>query len=423
MAFGLWYYFDLTRGLPSINSLPVSLDPPDGEWLQPSRFYDRTHEHVILTLEKPGATDRQYLYVEKEGQQKKDMFSPHLVDATLASLDPGYWSEPVFAWRGITVNNTPTLAQRLVQELLLNNESVSKRRNYQEWLLAGQITALYGREKILEWYLNSAKYGDYVVGADAAARVYLGKPATQLSIAEAALLTAIGGSPGYDPWSSGRWMRDRQVEIIQGMLRLGWINQDEAQAALKENIQIQPEQPIRSLAPSFTNLVLLELSSRQLLERISRGGFEVITTIDYDLQVQATCAVQTQIDRLGVDINQPARDIGLPCDSAQSLSVVQVDKDNPIAGLNTEVIVLDPQSGEILAYVGGDQGDPKAALPAEHQAGSILSPFLYLAAFTEGMSPASLLWDLPETGENHHDAELLASYHGPVRLRIALLND
>ncbi len=158
---------------------------------QPTRLYDRTHEHVILTLENPAAAGKQYLYVGKNGQASLDQVSQDLVDATITELDPQFWHHPGYTFGGIYEGNHPTLAQRLISDLVLVDESPSVKRNIRERLLAAQVTAKYGREKVLEWYLNIAQFGELIYGADAAARAYYGKPATDLTLAEAAMLTAL----------------------------------------------------------------------------------------------------------------------------------------------------------------------------------------------------------------------------------------
>ena len=87
---GSWYYASLTRYLPSVEVLPSLLEPPNGTLLQPTRFYDRSHENVLLTLENPAVAGRQYLYVGEDGQDGKDQFPQYLVDATIAEYEPEY---------------------------------------------------------------------------------------------------------------------------------------------------------------------------------------------------------------------------------------------------------------------------------------------------------------------------------------------
>ena len=98
--------------------------------------------------------------------------------------------------------NHPTIAQKLVFDLLLFNEPPSLRRALRERILAAQITAQFGRTQILEWYLNSAHFGRYAFGADAAAQLYFGKSATGLSPAESAILAAVSDSPSLNPFDA-----------------------------------------------------------------------------------------------------------------------------------------------------------------------------------------------------------------------------
>jgi membrane carboxypeptidase/penicillin-binding protein PbpC len=93
--------------------------------------------------------------------------------------------------------------------------------------------------------------------------------------------------------------------------------------------------------------------------------------------------------------------------------------------LAANIIILDPQTGQILSMVGEPApGQNPARLPG-HPPGSVFTPFIYLTAFTRGMSPATLLWDIPNSsGENLVDfTNPDGKFHGPVRLRTALAND
>jgi membrane peptidoglycan carboxypeptidase len=423
LALGLWYYLDLVKNLPAINSLPALLEPPTGTLLQPTKMYDRSHQHVILTLENPAAQSRQYLRVSSGGEAGGNTLSPHLVDATIASLDPGFWSEPGYSLSGIAAGTSPTLAQQLVSKLLLYDQPASVKRAIQERLLAMQVMAQYGRQKVLEWYLNTAQYGAFVYGADAGSWVYLGKPATQLTLAEAAMLTSIVESPGLDPWVNGQLLREQQMKVIQAMLEHGLISEMDAQRARDEQVNLQLPRTASSLAPDFTNLVLLQLSSQIPLKRIYMGGYEIITSLDYDLQKQAECTARVQLIRLQGISNQDEPGDSIVCEAASLLPALQTANNKVPADIQTSVVVLDSVTGEILAWVGGADVHPAPAIPATHQAGTILSPFMYLAAFTQGMRPASLLWDLPTSGKADISDQVLATYHGPVRLRTAMVND
>ena len=95
------WYVELTRNLPSIGSLPSLIEPPIGVLLQPTRLYDRTHEHVILTLENPASAGKHHLYVGEVNPVGVDQAPQYLLDATVAELDPQFWNHPGYSLAGI----------------------------------------------------------------------------------------------------------------------------------------------------------------------------------------------------------------------------------------------------------------------------------------------------------------------------------
>ncbi len=428
---GVWFYSNLTRDLPSIDTLPSLLEPPEGILLHPTRLFDRTHEHVISILENPAVTGKRYLSVDKEGQTSPEQFSKYLIDATIVASDPGFWNHPGFTLAGWSDGTHPTLAQKLVSDLVLIDEPVSLQRNIRERLLAAQVTYKFGHEKILEWYLNSAPYGDFIYGADAAALAYFGKSASMLDLGEAAMLAVISKSPAINPNPGSQVLKLQQQQVIQAMLNQGLIATSDAQKAIKEDLQFQIEPERNSIAPAFTDQVLEQLGSQLNLDRIRRGGFDIVTTLDYELQMQVKCATDIQLARIqGAEeaaINMDIED----CEAAKLLPNLQLSNENQFEDINANVVVLDPSSGQILAFVGDNASEGTPVHSTEHSAGTILSPFLYLSAFARGMNPATLLWDIPNTtvledeksDQNNLTQGSSTIFHGPVRARIAMVND
>jgi membrane carboxypeptidase/penicillin-binding protein len=181
-------YVNLTRDLPSVGILPSLLNPPDGLLLQPTRITDRTGENVIYTFAPTsGATlPRRYIPL---GDNNPQYLPRSLADAVIARSDQRFWRHAGYDLSTITnYESHTTLAQRLVFELILFNEPSGLRRALRERILAAQITAEFGRTQILEWYLNSAHFGRHAFGAEAAAQLYFGKSAAQLTTAESAIL-------------------------------------------------------------------------------------------------------------------------------------------------------------------------------------------------------------------------------------------
>lgn len=416
-------YTGVTRDLPSLQAVPEMLDASTGSLLQPTRLYDRTGTHIILSLEDPGASGHEYLTLEYLPQV--------LVAGYLAVFEPDFWESPGYTTQGLwDVEQEPlasrSIAQRLVSDLLLWEEAPSVRRNLRERILAAQLVARYGHAQVLEWSLNAAQFGPLVYGADAAARAFFGKTAVEINLAEAAFLIAAAQTPNTNPLEVTRVVIERQKTVLHSMLLQGVVNATEAALATRVELAFHDPIPATDPAPAFTNLVQEQLSAYYPLERIRRGGLRVITTLDYDLQIQALCTTATFMGRLNGQQEIEIAIDGQPCEAARLLPTLRLPTPGVTDGLAANAVILEPSTGQILAMVGElSPGLDPAHLPG-HPAGSLLTPFIYLTQFTRGLGPASLLWDLPPAQlEDQADqaAQNLETYHGPVRLRTALAND
>jgi membrane peptidoglycan carboxypeptidase len=411
-----FFYADLTSDLPSVEALPGLLNPPDGLLLEPTRIYDRTGLHILKTY-APSESPRRYIPLDPGNPQH---LPPSLGAATIAMADPDFWEHPGFIWTGLNSPDLhPTLAQRLVSDLLLWNEPPSFKRAFRERLLAGQVTYQYGRSQVLEWYLNAANYGNYTYGVDAAAELYFGKSAAALTSSESAVLAAVSLAPSLNPLDAPQAALQRGRETVHIAQALGILSEDEAREALAESPKFLSSPPGSraggegEFAPAFLNLVLQQLDSQFDRTRIERGGLTITTSLDYDLQNQATCAMQVYMARLQGSSALPA-----DCEAARLLPSLPSDLLVPEPAASA--VVTDPRNGQILAVVGESFRGQQTALLAEHSTGSLLTPFVYLTGFTRGLSPASLVWDVPGLAPvRNPDGE----YHGPVRLRLALAND
>jgi membrane peptidoglycan carboxypeptidase len=404
-------YVSLTRDLPSTQILPTLLDPRNGLLLQPTRIYDRTGRNIIFTF-APNDSPRRYIPLSDTNPQ---YLPKSLADAVIAKTDPNFWNHAGYSLADITdPDSHPTIAQRLVFDLLLFNNPPTLQRALRERILAAQITAQYGRTQILEWYLNSANFGRYAFGADAAAQLYFGKSATQLSTAESAILAAVSDSPSLNPYDAPQPALERGRETLKLMRTQKLLSNEATANALGESPLFQtppPSQP--QVASAFINLLLTQLDSRFPRERIEHGGLTIISTLDYDVQKQSSC----------VSAFYAARLAGLPdpviqCDALRFLPALPPGI--KVADSSASAIITDPKTGQILAAVGETFQAQETPLIAAHNPGSALDAFVYLTGFTRGLSPASLIWDIPgKTNVQNFDG----AYHGPIRLRIALAND
>jgi membrane peptidoglycan carboxypeptidase len=416
------FYVDITSNLPSLETLPLLLDSPNGLLLKPTQLFDRSGEHVIYTLENPGIK-RRFLPID---EKQSAHISPNLVKATLALTDPTYWTNPGYSIQGIKNGSHPTLAQQLVFEVLLANESPGLRRNIRERLLANQIISHYGRNKILEWYLNSAYYGHLAYGAEAAAQLYFGKSAANLNLAEAALLAGLVQTPALNPLDAPQAAYSIQQQVLESMLAQGVITIDEFVDAKTAVINFkQNDQQSAYPYQAFINLVLQQAQNQLGRGQIERGGLQIITTLDYDLQNQMLCTIRTQIAR-----QQGSSEVFKPenqteCIAARYLPTLSSENNTPLQKLAASSIILDTPTGQILALSGNTTTTKESGFSNEHPAGTLITPVIYLTGFTRGLNPASLAWDIPNNIADN-DVDLTnpdGKYHGPVRLRVALAND
>lgn len=402
-------YAEITSDLPSVDSIPRLLEPPDGKLLQPTRIYDRTGQKVLLTLENPNGTPREYLTL--------DQISPFLIDAVLASTDPDFNEHPGFTIEGLFDDKPETIAQRLAEELLLNEEDAGLGKNLRIHMLAAQMTHQYGRDQVLEWYLNSAQFGPLVYGVSSASRAYLGKDAGELTLPEAAALAASAEMPQVSPPEVPSVIIERQRQILGEMLVHGLISPDETIEASQENISFLPSSITpNNPAPDFTDLVLEKLSKDFSRNEIERGGLIVITSLDYDLQVQMNCASSEQLSRVNPAPGESVLETS-SCPAASLLPTMTPTNRGSDLQFGFRAAVIDPSNGQVLALAADRPNE--ILTPAE--TGTLIYPVIYLTGFTRGLGPATLLWDIPDSSNNVQAEESL--YHGPIRLRTALAND
>lgn len=408
---GAFTYADVTRDLPSTDILPRLLNPPDGLLLQPTRVYDRTGTQLLATF-APDDSPRRYIPISEQNAQH---IPEELVNAVIAAADPQFKKHSGYSFEGLNnFNLHPTIAQKLIDDLVLYNEPPSLTRAIRERLLAAQITAQFGRTQVMEWYLNSVDFGNHAYGIDAAAQLYFGKPADELTLAECAILAAVSETPALNPLDAPQVAIQRGRELLYVMNDLGLVTPEEAARSLAETPAFQTTRPTPpEIAPAFLNLLLAQIDSQIPRERVERGGIIVISTLDFELQKNASCVTEVYAARLA----------GLPeptdvCDAARLLP--SLPPAVTFADSSASAVILDPRTGQVLAMVGETIQGVETPLVSAHRPGSALDAFVYLTGFTRGLSPASLIWDVP--GEDiiqNFDGE----YHGAMRLRTALVND
>ena len=413
-------YSNFMEDLPAIESIPAWLDPQTGSFLAPTRFYDRSGQTQIYSMETPGIP-RKYLSVDPS---EVNHFSPQLIRAWVAMQQPDLWRSGGMR-EGDLLDPIPgTIAERLVSTLLLEKEAGGLRRTIQMRLLAAQVTREYGASKVLEWYLNSAGFGHLAYGAESAAQLYFGKSARNLDLMESALLVAISESPALNPFDAPAHIGELQKTALNRLLLAGLIDSDEyIRRSAETPVFASPAPEILREDSAFIDLVTGQLADRVGRERLERGGLKVITTLDLDLQRQLVCTLRMQINR--IQSASPQAQAGSACEAGRLLPSLSVEPGETHPGLGALGVVTDPQTGEVLALAGELQAGGDVSRVTGHEPGSLLTPFLAAAAFSRGYSPSSMVWDIPisEGGSSEELTTQENEYQGPVSLRTAIAND
>jgi penicillin-binding protein 1A len=410
-------YADLTTDLPSLENLTLMLNPDEGLLQQPTRIYDRSGQTVLLTLENPGIP-REYYSINPDAPRH---FSPQLVQIVVALNEPDFWRSPGFSWNNLLDPQPRTIAEYLVNDLLLETEPAGYRRSLRMRLLAAQVVSEYGRIQVLEWYLNSVYFGHLAYGADSAAQLYLGKPASDLNLAEVVLLVSLIETPALNPLDAPAAAVERQQQVLDELETLNILNAAQIQEARQTDLLMLTDDTRAAQLEQneFTEAVLEQLEENFSLHQLERGGLKVISTLDLQLEFQLECTLNAQLEILagGSDQTMPAG-----CEAASLLPTL-FEPSLQLKDLSGRALLLEPSSGQVLAMSGaltlsGSQNKVQEIIP-----GSILTPFVAMAAFSSGMSPSTQVWDLPLEGSLSADDTFLESFQGPLRLRTALAND
>lgn len=338
----------------------------------------------------------------------------HVRYATLAAEDAEFYSHAGFSLRGIiraTYRNATegklaggsTITQQLIKNALLSPEKTFTRKA-KEIVLSVQTELTYSKDDILEMYLNEVSYGGSAYGIQEASQVYFQKNVQDLTLGEAALLAGLPKSPTkFSPFGPNPELPiARQKDVLNLMVINKFISQEQADQATSEVVKFA-EKKNDIKAPHFVMYVKDQLAARYGDELVEQGGLEVYTTLDYDIQKMAEVAVKTEVDKLA------------------RLHVT-----------NGAAIVMDPQTGEILAMVGSkDYFDIKNdgnvnVTTRPRQPGSSIKVLNYaLALSTKKFTPATIIPDVPTTfniagSEPYTPKNYDGQFHGAVTLRSAL---
>jgi 1A family penicillin-binding protein len=373
-----------------------------------TKIYDRTGTVLLYevggSLENGQILKRTYVPLEK--------ISPYLQKAIVAAEDKNFYKhfgiDPKAMLRALYIfiktkgkvaQGASTITQQLVKNSLLTPEKTLKRK-IQEIILSVMIERRYGKDKILEFYLNQINFGSVFYGVESAAQNYFGKSAKDLTLSESATLAAITQAPGF--YLKNKEAREKRKNwILDRMVELKMISKEEAEKAKEEKISLEIKPAIMK-APYFTHEVLKILEDLYGKD-FGSMGLKVKTTLSIKLQELAEKTINEWKDK--IEKNFGAKNVAL--------------------------VALDPKSGEILAMVGGrdfKESQVNIWMPTTKEGfqspGSAFKPIVYATAFSKGYTPETILWDVKTDfgiqGKSYIPLNFDKKERGPVKMAEAL---
>jgi penicillin-binding protein 1C len=421
------YLLGISRSLPPVEQLEGAIVS------QSTKIFDRTGENLLYEI-----------YDEEKRTVVPAEDIPELAKkAVIAIEDEHFYTHPAFdlkaILRALTIDlihgrvtqGGSTITQQLARNAFLTpRRSVS--RKLKELVLAYRIEKIYDKEQILALYLNQVPFGYNSYGIEAASRLYFNKSAKNLSLGEAAMLAALPQAPSYySPWGThADELERRRSFVLKKMRELDFIDDEQLTSALenKPGVVLIPPKANFNLAPHFIMMVQDYLNQKYGDDFVRRAGLKVTTTLDKNLQELANSTIE-------------------------KWSAVNAETYN---AHNAALVAEEATTGQILSLVGSKgyslpsepedclegrtclfEGNFNVASQGLRQPGSTLKPFIYMTAFSGGLTPDAIVFDAPtEFSSNpacpaivdysndnpacYHPQDYDRLFRGPISLKNAL---
>lgn len=427
LAFAFYEYYATASTLPSVADLHAR-----SSQFETTRILD-ARGNLLYEILDPNAGRRTYVPLED--------ISPYMLAATIAAEDKEFYNHPGFNVMSIArayfqnradgeiVSGASTITQQLARMLLFTPDEAAQRtyiRKVREAILAAEITRRYSKDEILELYLNEIYFGNLAYGVEAAAETYFGTTASELTLAQASFLAGLPQSPSvYDVYTNREAALGRQQYVLRLIYTLSaeanciyvsnspervCVSLDEAATAGLQMMEYTFHQPgVEIRYPHWVHYIRSLLESQYDPQTIYRSGFTVYTTLDPELQDMAQ--------------------------STLSEHVASLQDKNVGSGA---LVTIRPSDGHILAMVGSADfyneaidGQINMAV-SPRQPGSSIKPLTYAAAFEQGWTASTLIWDVEsefppsglatDTRPPYIPLNYDRRFHGPVTVRSALAN-
>ncbi|MDI6799375.1 MAG: PBP1A family penicillin-binding protein [Actinomycetota bacterium] len=391
-SMGVGVLFGLAQELPRLEAQTQKATA------QTSKLYDvngkviaglhAEQNRVLIPLDDmPDDIKNAVIAIEDERFYKHIGFDPiRIIGALLADVKAG----------GRPVQGASTITQQYAKNMFLTADKTIERK-LKELLLAYQLERRYNKDKILEKYLNTIYFGAGCYGIETASEAFFGKPASQMSLAESALLAGVIKAPNtYSPYKDSKRAKERRDLVLTQMRKLGFITKKEEAAAKATPIKVYELKMGSSKAPYFVEYVKQSLLDELGENAVFKGGLEIYTTLDLDMQTYAEEAILTALNKEG----------------------------DPSAAL----VAIEPKTGYIKALVGGKDFSTQKynlAIQGIRQPGSSFKTFVLTAAIDKGCSPSRIYESGPITfqmpGQDWNVTNYDGGSKGPITIRQATI--
>lgn len=319
--------------------------------------------------------NNEFLTLNNENKQsyiKLEDIDQDIINAIISIEDKKFYDHKgidILRIGGALVNNiksrsndegASTITQQYARLLYLSSEKKIKRK-LEEVMISMNLESKYSKDQILEGYLNSIYFDHGIYGINDAAKFYFDKTASDVTLAEAAILCAIPKGPYYySPIRNYERNKERKELIINELYKDGKITLEEKNQALNEEIKFYGKAKVNnsSFAPYYQDIIISELKKLNILDYVQGNKIKVYTSLDLDLNAIILNAIQKYY--------------------------------NPDSNLEIAIYAVNSKTGEVLSVIGGIDYQKSAfnrATMAKRQPGSTIKPFLYYAALNRGFTP------------------------------------
>lgn len=357
---------------------------------------------------------------EKRQLVSLDQLPEYFIHAVLAAEDHRFFDHHGFDFRGILraflanlregriSQGGSTITQQLAKSYFLTPQRTF-RRKFRELLMALTIEAMYAKNEILEIYLNEIYLGQKgsvaINGVGEASYFYFGKPVSELTLAETAVIAGLIRGPNlYSPYKGMEQCLSRRDMVLQNMQEQGWISQGALATALTESVKPIGATDYGKRAPYFVDYLSQQLGTLYSPEALSSLGLSIYTTLDTLVQEAAERALERGLARL------ESRNAGV------------YDRQEADARLQGAVVVMHPKTGHILALAGGRHyslSQFNRITQARRQPGSAFKPFVF-ATGLDMFTPASMLSNAPQSYQVEGESWTPQNYQMLSQTRVSM---